>query len=371
MSNNSFNSPLGNPVFYRTYSRRLEDKSRRESWLEAVDRAQTGLSKLAKLSDEEAKLLKDLHTTKKCLPSGRWMWVGGNSWLEDPNNFYGAYNCFSTVIVDWEDFAITMDLLMQGVGAGAVVELQNIELLPTIERKVNVTVTKLPGDYTFRKTGNSLVNIEDNKFKLEIGDTRRCWADGVKQLLELTSAPCLPDEIDLEVDLGNVRPAGSLIKGFGGVSNPSKLPYLYQRIAEITNRRVGTKLTSVDCCKILGAEGITVVSGNVRRSAEIHQGSETDVEFTNAKQNLWVQDIETGKWKIDPERDELRMANHTRVFHYKPNYEVIKDAITKQYFSGEGAIQYAPEAVARANADLLDTVELKQKFFDFIKNYFW
>jgi len=119
-------------------------------------------------------------------------------------------------------------------------------------------------------------------------------------------------------------------------------------------------LTSVDCCKILGAEGIAVVSGNVRRSAEIYQGSEADVEFANAKQNLWVQDPKTGRWKIDPERDELIIANHTRVFHYKLSYEVIKDAVTRQYFSGEGAIQYAPEAVARANVDLLNTEELKQ-----------
>jgi len=102
------------------------------------------------------------------------MWVGGTSWLENPNNFYGAYNCFSTVTTDWEDFAIAMDLLMQGVGVGAVVELKNIELLPTIKRKVNVTITKLPGEYTSRKTENSLVQIADNKFRLEIGDTRKC-----------------------------------------------------------------------------------------------------------------------------------------------------------------------------------------------------
>jgi len=52
------------------------------------------------------------------------MWVEDTSWLEDPNNFYGTYNYFSTVIVDWEDFATTMDLLMRGVGTGAVVELK-------------------------------------------------------------------------------------------------------------------------------------------------------------------------------------------------------------------------------------------------------
>jgi ribonucleotide reductase class II len=30
--------------------------------------------------------------------------------------------------------------------------------------------------------------------------------------------------------------------------------------------------------------------------------------------------------------------------------------------SGEGAIQFAPEAIARSNADLLNTPELRQEF---------
>jgi ribonucleotide reductase class II len=72
-----------------------------------------------------------------------------------------------------------------------------------------------------------------------------------------------------------------------------------------------------------------------------------------AKDNLWQQNAVTGKWQIDPERDALRMANHTRVFHHKPSLDECIASVTKQYFSGEGAIQYAPEAVARANADLL------------------
>ena len=44
-----------------------------------------------------------------------------------------------------------------------------------------------------------------------------------------------------------------------------------------------------------------------------------------------------------------RMANHTRVFHRKPTLEECIDAVRKQYYSGEGAIQWAGEAVARAN----------------------
>jgi len=52
------------------------------------------------------------------------------------------------------------------------------------------------------------------------------------------------------------------------------------------------------------------------------------------------------------------MANHTRVFHHKPTLDEC-EAVRKQYYSGEGAIQWAGEAVARANCDLLKTPELK------------
>ena len=47
------------------------------------------------------------------------------------------------------------------------------------------------------------------------------------------------------------------------------------------------------------------------------------------------------------------MANHTRVFHGQPDFPTVQDAVRKQFYSGEGAIQYVPEAVARANVDLL------------------
>ena len=56
------------------------------------------------------------------------------------------------------------------------------------------------------------------------------------------------------------------------------------------------------------------------------------------------------------------MANHTRVFHRKPTLEECTDAVRKQYYSGEGAIQWAGEAVARANIDLLSTPDLKVEF---------
>jgi ribonucleotide reductase class II len=96
-------------------------------------------------------------------------------------------------------------------------------------------------------------------------------------------------------------------------------------------------------------------------SAGMRQGISTDEQFAVAKDNLWQQD-EAGNWRIDPERDVLRMANHTRVFHHQPTEQECIDAVRKQFYSGEGAIQYAPEAIARSNADLLNTQELKSDF---------
>jgi ribonucleotide reductase, class II len=96
-------------------------------------------------------------------------------------------------------------------------------------------------------------------------------------------------------------------------------------------------------------------------SAGMRQFDSGDEAAAIAKDNLWQQDAE-GNWRIDPERDSLRMANHTRVFHHKPTMQDCVDAVTKQFYSGEGAIQYAPEAIARSNADLLTTPELKREF---------
>ncbi len=85
-------------------------------------------------------------------------------------------------------------------------------------------------------------------------------------------------------------------------------------------------------------------------SAGMRQFDSNDDLAANAKDNLWQQDAE-GNWRIDPERDVLRMANHTRVFHEKPSLQDCVDSVRKQFYSGEGAIQWAGEAKRRAGAD--------------------
>jgi ribonucleotide reductase class II len=93
----------------------------------------------------------------------------------------------------------------------------------------------------------------------------------------------------------------------------------------------------------------------------MRQFSQDDSEAATAKLGLYSQD-EEGNWRVDPKKEALRMANHTRCYHTKPTYQEVFDAVTLQFHSGEGAIQYVPEAVARANADLLDTPAARKRF---------
>ncbi|MBW4649518.1 MAG: ribonucleoside-triphosphate reductase, adenosylcobalamin-dependent [Kastovskya adunca ATA6-11-RM4] len=98
-------------------------------------------------------------------------------------------------------------------------------------------------------------------------------------------------------------------------------------------------------------------------SAGMRQFDSDDTLAATAKDNLWMQDAE-GNWRIDPERDALRMANHTRVFHRQPSEQECLEAVRKQFYSGEGAIQYAPEALARASSDILQEPSVRQEFLN-------
>ena len=357
-------APAADPVFYRTYSRKIEGK--RESWQQVVLRNVAGLEKLGKLNSDEVDLITRCQLNQHSLPSGRWLWVGGTAWIESAANFSGAYNCTSTNLTDWKAFALMMDLAMMGSGTGAIIEPHLIEQLPLVANKLNVRVTREIGtekpDHRQEFTDFELSTPEATAW-ITVGDSRQGWVEGYRYLLELASMPLPMKEIEVLVDLGNVRPAGERLAGFGGTANPIRLPELFGRMAAILNRAQGRQLTSLECCLLIDEAASVVVAGNIRRSAGMRQFASADGEAANATDNLWSQG-EDGKWRIDPERDALRMANHTRVFHTRPDRATVLEAVTKQFYSGEGAIQFAPEAIARSNADLLDTDERRMMFIN-------
>lgn len=355
---NEVYAPSAKPVFYRTYSR-----GKKETWQDVCDRTINALISLGKLTKTEGDLIRRSQEGFNVLASGRWLWCGGTDWLKKPENVYGAYNCSSTNIDSWEALALMMNLAMQGCGTGAVLEDKYIKNLPVIRNHLTVEIVNLPGslkpenrhEETTVSGGQSQVNIF-------VGDSRKGWVTSYLAFLMLSSREDLAKNVKVFVCLGAVRNSGEKLKGFGGTANPIALAGMYIQLAKILNNAIGRQLTALELCKLIDEASVVIVAGNLRRSAGMRQGSPDDTEFATAKDNLWQQT--EGQWKIDPDRDCLRMANHTLVYHRRPTLEEVQKSVTKQFYSGEGAIQWAGEAVARANVDLLNTSELKKNFLD-------
>jgi ribonucleotide reductase class II len=352
-------APLANLQFLRSYSRQIPGTQRKESWDEVCDRTVSALARLGRYTTQERDLVDSMQRSLRSLSSGRWLWVGGTSWLERPENVYGAYNCSSCHIVDWESFGLLMELAMMGCGTGAVLEDKYIGKLPVIQNKMNLEVVgtfgAVPKAWRHEYTSvlrEDLVEADGvrHTVSITVGDSRQGWTRAYQTLMEVASEEGFASPIHVKVDISHVRPMGEALKGFGGVANPTKLSELFEKVTNLLNKAVGRRLNSVECCLIIDEAALVVVSGNIRRSAGMRQFHADDTQAAGAKENLWTQS-EEGVWRVDPERDALRMANHTRVFHKVPALTDCVDAVRKQFASGEGAIMWAGEAKKRAQGD--------------------
>lgn len=332
-------------VFYRTYSRK-----RQESWQDVTKRCIEGLKRTGNLSKEQLKLMTQQMLSKRAMPSGRWLWVGGTAWLDKPENVYGGYNCSATEIADWEDFSNLMNIAMMGCGTGAMLELTAVAKLPKIYNAVNISVQGNFGDIPKQSRQEvTTITLAGGRYVVTVGDSRKGWVDAYSALLHLSSIHHQQPVIDVVVDVSHVRPFGEKLAGFGGVADPAGLIKMFVRVAGILTDIAANKqgrMTSVDACLLIDEPATAIVAGNVRRTAGMKQGSAEDELFMVAKDNLWQQDAD-GSWHIDASRAALKMSNHTRVFHHKPTLDECIASVRKQFYSGEGAIQWAGEAVMR------------------------
>jgi ribonucleotide reductase class II len=269
-------------------------------------------------------------------------------------------NCTSTHISDLNAFGLLVDLAMQGSGTGAVLEQDVVDQLPPIKSAIKIVRLNPVGD----APGCAVTHVisEKGHVMISVGDSRKGWVDAYQALIN-QAAYNGAEEIELTIDLSQVRPAGERLKGFGGTANPIKLETMFRKVVDLLNGAVGRKLTTVEACLLIDEAAACIVAGNIRRSAGMRQFSQDDQEAATAKLGLYSQD-EEGNWRVDPKKEALRMANHTRCYHTKPSYQEVEDAVRLQFQSGEGAIQYVPEAVARANVDLLNTQAKKARFLD-------
>jgi len=272
-------------------------------------------------------------------------------------------NCTSTHMEDIQAFGLMIDLAMQGSGTGAVLEQEIVAKLPAVTRKlrlVNVTeVGEKPGD------PNTKCLWDDETLFVRVGDSRKGWRDAYMALLyQATSTrPEKAETCRVYINLSQVRPAGEKLKGFGGTANPIKLETMFRKVIDLITSAHGRQFSTTEACLLIDEAAACIVAGNIRRSAGMRQFGQQDSEAATAKLGLYTQD-EQGNWRVDPKKEALRMANHTRCYHSKPSYQEIEDAVRLQFQSGEGAIQYVPEAVARANADILNEEATKRGFLE-------
>jgi len=371
--------PTTYPLIYRTYSRRINNQQ--ENLQQIWDRVYKGLCKIGNFNHSQEFLIKDYFYNGYSYPSGRYMWVGGTQWSEKPENYAGLYNCFSAIIKDWEDIRLAFQLLMEGCGVGSTFELADIEKLNEKYKYNNISDTNFtyeiteigkrynnPDTQSIQSDTSIITEVSNtsctflesesgNTLDIVVGDSRQGWAKSIKDLLEYTvSSKEYPPIEKIIINLEYVRPQGVPIKGFGGISNPSYLTNLFTNVIELIKKYKNKKIDAFFLEKIRDEIALATVSGNVRRSACITQFSHNDEIAKSLKQNLWQQDS-NGNWRIDPERDCFRMANHTQVFHKLPNYEDWFHSLTNQYNTGEGALQFAPMAVYRCNLDILQEDE--------------
>lgn len=131
---------------------------------------------------------------------------------------------------------------------------------------------------------------EPSEELIDIADTREGWVESVKILIESYLMPNKPAPV-FNYDL--IRPAGAPIKTFGGTAaGPGPLRNLHVHVRNLFGARDGQQVTTTDLLDLGNMIGVCVVSGNVRRSAELAIGSIDDKAFLDAKN--YGRMVETG-----------------------------------------------------------------------------
>ena len=264
---------VGEITFLRTYSRLKEDGTK-ETWVDVCERVINGMYSLQKdhckssrlpwndvKAQASAKDAFDRLFNLKWTPPGRGLWMMGTKIVNVHKNSAALQNCAFVSTAEMskanpsKPFMFLMEASMLGVGVG-------------FDDK------GADKDFTIYKPSDKIVvDI--------IADDRESWARATGDLI---NSYLKPEQNTIEFDYSLIRPLGSPIQTFGGTaSGPAPLIKLHDAIRNIFNGRSGEKLTRRDIADIGNLIGVCVVSGNVRRSAELLIGRIDDEDFLNLK----------------------------------------------------------------------------------------
>jgi ribonucleoside-diphosphate reductase alpha chain len=259
------------------YARYLEDKGRRETWEETVQRYMDNVVG-SKVDADVAEQIRKAVLNMEVMPSMRGLMTAGKA-LERDN--VALFNCSYIPCDHPRAFDEAMYILMCGTGVGFTVERQDISKLPAVSDEMHDTDTTIV--------------VEDSKLG---------WAKAFKELISMLYAGQVP-----KWNVDKVRPAGARLKVFGGrASGPEPLVSLFRFCVKTFKGAVGRKLTSIECHDIMCKIGETVVVGGVRRSALISLSNLSDDRMRNAKSGAW--------WENNPQRS---LANNSVCYTEKPD----------------------------------------------------
>ena len=277
-----FRNSLGEFVYYRTYSRWIDEEGRRETWIETVGRYVAYMKgKLGKkLKESEYQQIREGILRHEAMPSMRLLQFAGKA--ADTTNVC-AYNCSYIAPESFRDIAEIMYVSMCGTGAGWSVESQNVQRLPQIQFQSGVKL--------------SAHIIEDSK---------EGWCDAFIKGMETWASGK-----DIEFDYSLIRPAGARLKTMGGkASGPAPLQRLLNFTREKMFKKQGKRLSNLDVHDIICMVGDCVVAGGVRRSAMISLSDFDDQEIRDAKKGQF--------YLNEPQRT---LANNSAVYLQKPTNE--------------------------------------------------
>ena len=283
------------------YSRWSYDNKRRETWEETVDRYFTFFKEHLsdnynyKFRDDDILDLREAVLNLEIMPSMRCLMTAGPA-LKKEN--VAGYNCSYVHVDSLRSFDEILYVLMNGTGIGFSVERKHIEKLP-------------PLPYEFHDTDTTIM----------VSDSKLGWAKAFKELVSLMWSGLIP-----KWDLSNIRPAGSILKTFGGrASGPEPLDNLFRFVVDLAKLASGRQLKPIECHDIVCKVAEIVVVGGVRRSALLSLSDIDDDEMRYAKSGEW--------WRDNPQR---ALANNSANYHETPQTGTFLREWTSLYESKSG-----------------------------------
>lgn len=280
---------LGEFVFMRTYSR-ITENGKNETWQETVQRVVEGIYSIQRQhiedynlgwnqakSQKSAQEMYDRIFNFKMLPSGRSLWAMGTDIIKERGLAEALYSCCFLTTENINEnpgkpFANAMDFLMCGIGVGADL------------KGSNKIVVKQP---------------HEKLYSFIVPDSREGWVESLELLINSFFGGK-----NYIFDYSLIRKVGEPIRTFGGISAGSKpLKELHKSVSAFLTKNTGKNITSRTIADIFNVIGKAVVSGNIRRSAEILIGSYKDKDFMDLK-----------NYKINPDRRSYGWASNNSIY---------------------------------------------------------